>query len=185
MKLSPTSLSEMMKHFFDGYIEQYQEKHGHLPLIDIDEDWPSPCLQHTHNDNDIFWRPIKISEPLSFDNVALALEFNLHADIQTYFTTYYSESINATCSEGALSLLLPWSSKDFKRLQENIIGHILMKKRLKQPITIFFAVTDDEENILSINNDTGEVWVERVGCLPHKKLSNSLSDFFQKISPDV
>jgi SecY interacting protein Syd len=185
MKLSPTSLSEMMKHFFDCYIEQYQEKHGQLPSIDVDEDWPSPCLQGLHNDKESFWHPIKMDEPVNFDNVAQALELNLHEDIQTYFTTYYSESINATCSEGDLSLLLPWSSDDFKRLQENIIGHILMKKQLKQPITIFFAVTDDEENILSVNNENGEVWVERVGCFPHKKLSDSLIDFFQKIRPNV
>jgi len=185
MKLSPTSLSEIMTIFFDSYIEQYQKKHGQLPTIDIDDDWPSPCLQHINNDNESFWQPIKISDSLNFDNVAQALELSLHDDIQTYFTTYYSESINAVCSEGELSLLLPWSAEDFKRLQENIIGHILMKKRLKQPITIFFAVTDDEENILSVNNDNGEVWVERVGCLPHKKLSNSLVEFFQKISPHV
>ena len=185
MKLSASSLPEIMEQFMDCYIELYQEKHEQLPIIDIDADWPSPCLQHLHNDKEVFWQPTKNNDSLSFDNVEQALEINLHDDIQTYFTTYFSESISAKCSEGELSLLLPWSIEDFKRLQENIIGHIMMKKRLKQPITIFFAVTDDEENILSIDNDSGEVWVESVGCLPHKKLADSLIEFFKQISPKV
>jgi len=185
MKLPSTSLAEIMEQFMDCYIEQYQEKHGRLPIIDVDDDWPSPCLQHHSSEAEVFWQPIKSNDSLSFDNVEQALEIKLHSDIQTYFTTYFSESISAKCFEGNLSLLLPWSIEDFKRLQENVIGHILMKKRLKQPLTIFFAVTDDEENILSIDNDSGEVWVESVGCLPHKKLADSLIEFFQKISPKV
>jgi len=185
MKLLLTSLSEQMKEFIECYVKSHQEKHSQLPSIDVDNDWPSPCLRERHSENEVFWQPTLINEPLSFDNVEQALELNLHEDIRVYFTTYYSEEINAQCNDGKLSLLLPWSSDDFKRLQENIIGHILMKRRLKQPITIFFAVTDDEENILSVNNDNGEVWVERVGCLPHKKLANTLIEFLQSLSPDV
>jgi len=185
MKLLPTSLSEQMKEFIECYVKNHLEKHNQLPVIEVDDDWPSPCLRECHNEEEVYWQPTLISEHLSFDNVEQALELNLHEDIHVYFTTYYGEAINAQCSDGKLSLLLPWSSDDFKRLQENIIGHILMKRRLKQPITIFFAVTDDEENILSVNNESGEVWVERVGCMPHKKLANTLIEFLQNLSPDV
>jgi SecY interacting protein Syd len=68
-------------------------------------------------------------------------------------------------------------------LQENIIGHILMKKRLKQENTIFFGVTNEDDMILSINNETGAVWVERVGCKAHKKLADSLNDFIRQLTP--
>ncbi len=53
------------------------------------------------------------------------------------------------------------SHHDFERLQQNLIGHILMKQKLKQAITLFFAVTDEDDIILSVNNNTGEVWAEK------------------------
>ena len=37
--------------------------------------------------------------------------------------------------------------------------------------------------ILSINNESGEVWVERVGCKAHKKLAESLNDFICQLTP--
>ncbi len=109
----------------------------------------------------------------------------LHKDIKSYFTSLYSESLDALCDEGGLSLLFAWNKKDFERLQENLIGHILMKRRLKQQETIFFAVTDEEDIIISLDNATGEIWVERVGCKPHKKLSNSLAQFISQLTPVV
>jgi SecY interacting protein Syd len=58
-----------------------------------------------------------------------------------------------------------------------------MKQKLKQAETIFFAVTDEEDMIISLDNISGEVWVERVGCKPHKKLSNSLVEFISQLTP--
>jgi len=60
-----------------------------------------------------------------------------------------------------------------------------MKQRLKQAETVFFAVTDEEDMIITINNETGAVWVERVGCEPHKKLADSLAQFLTNIIPRV
>ena len=90
-----------------------------------------------------------------------------------------------TCEEGNLCLLFPWSEKDFNRLQENIIGHILMKQKLKQELTIFFAITDEDDHVITLKNNSGEVWVEKVGCEPHKKLANSISDFLSDLKPHV
>jgi SecY interacting protein Syd len=86
----------------------------------------------------------------------------------------FSGEITTKSSDGELSLLFAWNEEDFARLQENIIGHIMMKQRLKQAETIFFAVTDEEDIIISVDNATGEVWAERVGCKPHKKVADSL-----------
>jgi SecY interacting protein Syd len=84
-----------------------------------------------------------------------------------------------------LSLLFAWNKDDFERLQENLIGHILMKRRLKQEETVFFAVTDEEDMIISVDNASGSVWVERVGCKPHKQLSDSLAQFISQLTPVV
>ena len=45
-----------------------------------------------------------------------------------------------------------------------------MKRRLKQPETLFFAVTDQEDFVISLELSSGTVVVEQVGKNPHKKL---------------
>lgn len=189
-----TNLMNVLQRFSAQYVSQYQKVYSHLPIIDMDNDWLSPC-EVSYDENEInnrvllkdqtFWLPINIEakDALSFDNVESALDLILHKDIKTYFTTLYSDSLDATCDEGELSLLFAWNKDDFARLQENLIGHVLMKQRMKQKETLFFAVTDEEDMIISVDNKTGAVWVERVGCEPHKQIANSLEQFISKIMP--
>ncbi|PHR85496.1 MAG: SecY-interacting protein [Colwellia sp.] len=185
-------LVQMLKQFSEQYVAAYQKIHGCLPAVEHDKEWPSPCELHANEQNplpqgEVYWQPVVIekSEKLSFDNVESALELTLHEDIKQYFTFFYSESLHAQCDEGELSLLFSWNKNDFERLQENLIGHILMKKRLKQKETIFFAVTDEEDMIISVDNTSGSVWVERVGCKPHKQISDSLAQFISQLTPVI
>jgi len=186
------TLVQTLLTFSKNYSEQYIEQFGHLPTIEHDEQWLSPCELGPHDANLHYWQPVSMDseqvtddqeESFSFTNVESALSIELHQDIKTYFTSIFSGDIEAQCDEGELSLLFAWNAEDFERLQENIIGHILMKQRLKQAETVFFAVTDEEDMIVSIDNISGEVWVERVGCKPHKKLSDSLVDFISQLKP--
>jgi len=185
MKITNDHLTGLLQEFVQGYTDHYQNTYGHLPTVEVDDDWPSPCIQGSFDQQKNCWQPVPVQENLSFDNIESALELTIHQDIKHYFSSLYSDTIHAKCAEGNLSLLFPWSRDDFERLQENIIGHVLMKRKLKQAVTIFFAVTDEEDMILSVLNDSGEVWVERVGCEPHKKLANSLADFIQMLTPVV
>ena len=185
MKLAQSQLQQNIFKFVQKYISDYQTTYGHFPTVEKDEDWPSPCIIEPFDQYKNTWQGSEIADELSFDNVESALELKLHNDIKEYFTTIYSESIPAECKEGNLSLLFAWSKDDFARLQENLIGHILMKRRLKQQETVFIAVTDEEDMILSVDNSTGEVWVERVGCKPHKKLANSLTEFLDMLTPHI
>jgi len=188
------TLVQTLLNFSKNYSEQYIEQFGHLPTIVHDEQWLSPCELGAHDTNHHYWQAVAMTselltneqeELLSFTNVESALDIELHQDIKTYFTTIFSGDIEAQCEEGELSLLFAWNKEDFERLQENIIGHILMKQRLKQAETVFFAVTDEEDMIISIDNNSGEVWVEQVGCKPHKKLSDSLVEFISHLSPKI
>jgi SecY interacting protein Syd len=80
-------------------------------------------------------------------------------------------------------LLQVWNEQDFERLLQNLIGHALMKRRLEQPMTLFFAVTDDEDYILSLENDTGRVMLERVGLEPQEMLADNLAQFLSSLEP--
>jgi SecY interacting protein Syd len=185
MKISNNSLNELVWNFSQDYLQAYQHRFEHLPITHQVEDWPSPCEQGIHEEEFSLWHPIKIKETLTFNNVETALEVTIHHDIKQYFTTMYSDSLDASCAEGDLSLLFAWSAEDFARLQENIIGHILMKTKLKQKLTIFFATTDDDNHIISLDNDTGEIWVEKVGCEPHKKIADTLVEFISQLAPRI
>ena len=183
MTLPNSSLAESLWLFANRFVELHEKTHGYLPVVEKDNDWISTCQQNDLDEKNSHWRPVKSLVELSFENIESALEITLHKDIKIYFSTFFSDTIDADCEEGRLSLLFAWNEDDFQRLQENIIGHVLMKKRLKQENTIFFAVTDEEDLIISLHNETGEVWVERVGCKPHKKLADSLSEFVEQLTP--
>lgn len=192
MTSSNKTLAQLIIDFSKSYCQQHLDQLGHLPLVEHDEQWLSPCESDAYDDKHHCWQAVTIDsnnadnkseQELTFSNVESALNLVLHQDIKTYFTTIFSSDIEAQCSDGELSLLFAWNHDDFERLQENIIGHILMKQKLKQAETVFFAVTDEEDMIISIDNASGEVWVERVGCKPHKKLSDSVAEFFKKLTP--
>ena len=187
MKSSAQQVKQALLQFANQYTLAHREKHGQLPTIERDADWPSPCLQGQQDQDNDFWRPVEVNDGLSvetsFDNVEQALEMELHQDFKAYFTSIYSESLAATCEHGGLELLFIWSKDDLARLQENIIGHVVMKRRLKQQVSLFFAVTDEEDNILVLNNETGEVFVEQVGREPSRKLADSLAEFIEQLTP--
>lgn len=185
MKISNYALKDLVWHFSQDYLQAYQHRFQHLPITQQVEGWSSPCEQEIHKDDFSLWQPMKVDEPLTFNNVEAALEVKIHDDIKQYFTTMYSDSLDANCPEGDLSLLFAWSTKDFARLQENIIGHILMKTKLKQKLTVFFAITDDDDHIISLDNDTGSIWVEKVGCEPHKKIADTLAEFIAQLTPRI
>lgn len=185
MKTTFTDLQASIYRFSTEFSEKYQAKLNHMPLVEVDEDWPSPCVQGTHDEDYQYWLPFQVEEALTFDNLESALNLKLHQSIKEYFTGVFSESVPATCSEGHLQLLFAWSVDDFSRLQQNLIGHIMMKQKLKQEVTLFFAVTDDEDIMLTVNNENGEVWAEKVGCKPHKKIADSLADFINGLQPDI
>lgn len=163
---------------------QYHQQLGQPLVTDWDANWPSPCqVGEPDADGHIIWQPLARSEPADFIDTERALELEFHPDVKAFFSAYWSENLTAHTSRGALQLLLPWNEDDFIRLQQNLIGHVLMKKRLKQPVTLFFAVTDDDDFILSLDNHSGQVVLERVGLPASEVLADNLSSFLDGLAP--
>lgn len=185
MKSENAALRQIVLAFAKKYEQEFEAIHKHKPVTTLGDDWPSPCHLGDYDEEHKFWQVVPMVQSLDFSNVEKALNIDFHQDIKTYFLTLFADDVHASCSEGELSLLFAWSEHDFERLQQNIIGHLLMKQKLKQQATIFFAVTDQEDIILSLLNDTGEIWVERVGSEPHKKIANSMSEFFAMLTPSI
>ncbi|MBO1254118.1 SecY-interacting protein [Alteromonas sp. 5E99-2] len=154
--------------------------------IEYDPEWPSICVDNTNiqKGENVIWTP-KVQEPKqSFSNVEEGLEIRLHSDIKAFYTAFWSESLFVRSNGENYELLQVWNEEDFAILQENLIGHVLMKRRLKQAETLFIGLADEDDIIVSVNNEFGQVVLEQVGREPHKVLANSLPEFISGLVVD-
>lgn len=176
------TIQQVWENFIQTALQWHKQQQ--LPLLAwADAASPSPCQQGDIIDQQVQWQPVLQPDNVSFENVEYALDIRLHPDIKHYYSQYYGAGLGAEHSRGKLQLLMVWNEEDFARLQENIIGHILMKRRLKQRETVFFAVTEDENLMLSVLNQTGEVFIESVGKEVSEKLADNLAGFIQQLTP--
>ena len=142
----------------------------------------SPCQYGEIEDELVAWRSVENTDGLDFSGLEHGLELTLHADIKSFFTAFYGAGLPLQHARGPVELLMVWHQADFERLQQNIIAHILMKRKLKQRETVFFAVTDQDDMMLSVLNSTGEVYLERAGHEVSEKLADSLGAFLQQLN---
>ncbi len=181
-------LQKQIDQLIQASIELQHNTHGRLPLTLADTDWPSACYQESpaNTEHHQAWQPIQQNSYAEdmFDRLEEALGYNVHPDIRTWYSSYWSDPIPAQCPEGDLSLLFIWNEKDCERLRGNLIGHLLNKQKMRHPPSIFFACTEPDGNHhLSIDNDSGEVWLELPGRPAIRKIAGSLSEFLTTLTP--
>ena len=175
------TISAQLDKFVSSYVEQAEGL-----KIAFDSEWPSPCYETTAQDGELVrWSPTLQSPVQSFSNVEEALSLKLNPDYCEYFTRYYSDNLKANAPQGRCELLQVFNSEDFERLQQNLIGHLLMKQRLRQAPTLFFGLTDEEDFILTVVNESGEVALEQVGKEPSQILAPSLAVFIEQLTPAI
>lgn len=158
------------------------------PQAQYDPKWPSPCQRGAPIDDVITWQPEPNPNHASFDNIASALECDIHPDISAFYCQWFADSIPCVFSSVdleryPLELIQAWNQEDFERLQENIIAHVLMQRRIKQPDTIFIASCEDEMQIISVVNATGEVIIEQLGKGKVQTLAPSVGAWLSQLSP--
>ena len=162
----------------------FQTENDHALQIEYDKDWPSAAVDTnvTHGEW-AKWTPKRQTQNNDLSALTQGLEIMPNPQLQTFFTRYWSDNLAAQTPRGQLQLLQAWNPDDFVRLQENLIAHVLMKRRLGQRDTLFFAVTDDDDFILSVLNETGEVVLEQVGQEPIEVLAPDLASFISALHP--
>ena len=171
--------------FIDTYIAAYEEQKQEM-VIPFDPDWDSPCYRESGSPGDwVNWAPVIRQDSHDFSELENALGIELNTQLKDFFSACWSDNLNARTERGNLQLLLPWNEEDFVRLQQNLVGHVLMKRRLGQDETFFFAVTDEEDFNLCIDAKTGEVVLEQVGLPPQEVLADDLSGFLKTLKPLV
>ncbi|OMH25927.1 SecY-interacting protein [Motiliproteus sp. MSK22-1] len=181
----PSAVEQALDQLINLYLDQYQNDETALPVIAYDEDWPSACYQESPDvESNSPWKPILQDKPTDlFERLEDALEFKIHTDIKQYYSRYWSDSIPASFNGDHLSLLFVWNDSDYERLRGNLIGHCLSKRKAKSPPTFFFACTEPDELILSIENDSGRILLEEPGKPPIREIAPSLDVFLSQLKP--
>ncbi len=174
-----------LDNFFKRYVNSLAAKTGKLPITEYNPDWLSSCQQGDFFMSEqmlasIHWKPLQREINNDLSGLEQALETKLHPDLKTFFSRYWSEQIEAIFQQGNLTLMFIWNEADMERLIKNQIGHALNKLRNKQTLTFFIACTDSDY-IISVENDSGNVVLERPGYAVEKVLANSLCSFIDEL----
>ena len=172
-------LAQLHQRFSEKTIKNTQKQ----PLIAHDEQWPSPCEIGTADENGMIQWQAVVREPVgSLINLANALELEFPDELSQFYGHMFAGSILASVDGHQVELLQAWNEDDFDLLQQNITGHVLMKRKLKQAPSVFIGLTDQDDLLVTVLVETGEVCLEYVGKKPHHVLAKNLSEFIASLA---
>ena len=174
--------AEALQAFTQRYCEAWQQQRSSLPRSEELYGIPSPCISATDDDG-VFWQPQPFSLEQNINAVERALEIVVQQPLHSYYTTQFAGDMQARFADESMTLLQTWSPDDFQRVQENLIGHLLVQKRLKLSPTLFIATLDSELDVISVCNMSGEVIKETLGTRKRTTLSPSLASFLNSLKP--
>lgn len=178
------SVVQALSAFSQRYLQQCEQQTGQLPENDQLLGLASPCLVQELA-NSVRWRPVTRQVWADFDNVEQAIELTLHQDLKDFYASQFCADMPAQWRGRALTLLQVWNDDDFTRLQENILGHLVMQRRLKHKPTVFIATTEDEMAVIALCNLTGNVILEKLGMTQREVLTSDLVEFLEQLEPVV
>ncbi|MCE9685123.1 SecY-interacting protein [Shewanella sp. AS16] len=177
------ALDDFLQNYLQAYRERLDEYPRYYPLGEA-----SVCIRGDFEPEAnvaVFWAPVRRDVPGRFDNVAGALGLTLWPDINDFYGYFFAASLLFDSPWGEGELLQPWNDKDFDYLQQNIIGHLMMKQKLKQAPTWFVGVLNEGDKMLTVDNADGSVWLEIPGEAPSERLAPSLEAFIGQLSARV
>ncbi|THB85019.1 SecY-interacting protein [Pantoea allii] len=173
-----------LRDFTTRYCQHWLQQAGHGPASSDLYGVPSPCALEDR-DQRVVWQPQPFSLPPTLDAIERAIDIQLQPSITDFYTTQFAGDMQARFGENQLTLLQVWSEEDFLRLQENLIGHLVMQRRLKQSPTLFIATTESEQEIISLSNLSGEVILEQPGGKQRVILAETLEIFLKSLQPVI
>lgn len=182
-----TTTNQAATDALDKLMERYQRYYQdqQLPLVAPQvPDWDCPIVVEAHNDDEIIWQPVRQQQPQAFHDLENALEQPFHADFAVYYQRWFAADLRVTWQQHPLILLQVMGPDDAEQLQVNMAGHVLMKRRLKQPPTLFLGLADEADDLLvTMDNSSGAIGLEWVGKPQHEQLADNLADFLDGVSP--
>lgn len=169
-----------LQQFFLRWQRDGEARRG-LPLCEWEADWRSPCELDAPKEGRVAWRPVQRQDPADFTAMAAALELELHPAALALFGHWFSRPIPCSYKGLRIELILPWNEADLDLLRENLIGHLLMLRKLKRSPSLFIASTRNEMTLVSLDNETGQIWLEWLDSGRRLPLAPSLLAFLERL----
>lgn len=179
--MSEVSISSELDRLAEEFVSAWKVDQNTLPVLPFDAQWRSVAEAGTAPDDQVYWQPTRRSEPFSFDGIAQALEVDVPEVCGEYFGHFWSSSIPVLWGERPFELLQLWNAEDENNLMHNLLGHAMEKRRVREPLTLFFAVVDDAR-FLSLDAQTGAVMLEEVGGSRPEEVAADLGSLLSSVS---
>jgi SecY interacting protein Syd len=176
--------AEALQAFTQRYCDAWQQQRASLPRSEELYGIPSPCISLDRTADAVFLAtrsPFHLAANISA--VERALDIVVQPPAHSYYTTQFAGDMQARLAGETMTLLQTWSPDDFQRMQENLIGHLVVQKRLKLSPTLFIATLDSELEVISVCNLSGEVLKETLGTRKRTTLAPSLASFLNQLEP--
>ncbi len=146
------------------------------------DDWHSPC-EYLRDTRSSFWRPIPQAPKMSFEGFERAIEMPIHEAIKEFYCSFWSGTLPGIYAGRPISLIQIWNQDDFDRLISNLVGHYLAQKRANIPFSVFIGTPDDDDELsLSLDNQSGKIFLERPGQGLVEQIAPSLTNFLEQFS---
>lgn len=180
------TINDALDDLIARYIAAYEA--AQVPLVtEANDAWQAPIYTAAvGSDDTVGWQPVRQQQAVDFTDLVNALEEPFHEDFMAYFSRWFSADLAVLWEQHPLWLLHLHGDDDAERMLANQAGHVLMKRRLKQPITLFLGLAEESDDLLiTLDNQTGVVGLEFVGQEQHETLAPSLAEFLTKSTPRV
>ena len=178
---------------FTRYLNLVKEDTNHLPCVEFNPPWPSPCdvklnqadkNEEKEKENTRYWKPSNREHFELFDELEKALELIFRDDVKQFYGSFWSNGICVERDDINFSLIQIWNEEDQEKLKENMLGHAFAKLKSKQALSYFIGCTFGDD-IVCIDHESGEVVLEKPGRKAHKVLSPSLETFLLSLNPTL
>ena len=187
----PTFLA--LESLFIRYTNLFKSSPNSLPKVQFEHLWPSPCVvkhektcesKDKGDQTDIYWRPSARKDLTLFSDLEAALEISFHPDIIIFYGSFWSNGFCVEREDINCSLIQIWNEEDQEQLKENLLGHAFAKIKSKLPLTFFIGCTFSED-IICLEQESGQIVLEKPGRKAHKILAPNLETFLLSISPTI
>lgn len=176
------TIAKQLKQLHQNYTEQVHARTNKLPLIEHDPQWPSPCENGAVDEQGfIQYQAVARQPSANLNDLAKALEVEFPDSLNQFYGSFFSGPIQGQFDDHHIELLQVWNEADYDQLQQNITGHVLMKRKLKQADTVFIGLTEQDDLLITVLLETGQVCLEYVGKKPHHVLAESLEAFLASL----
>lgn len=156
------------------------------PMTDYIDEWSAPCYAGDVRYGLVPWQAVLQQPTTDFSGVEQGLECTLDTQLKAFYQGYFAADLYLSFDNQPIVLSQVMCVEDVERLQRNLIAHVLMKRRLGQPVTLFLGTSDvSEDLIISVDNATGEVGLEYVGKPQHAVLTHNVAEFLTRCQPRV